>query len=144
MNPFFSCLSAVYIFGIFYWADSPAVSQLQVFNPLSLLHIPLYGGLTLILVLALGNGEKRNLKNRYAAAVLVAATVAVLDEFHQSFIPSREASITDVFLDLVGIILVIFLFRKVPWFFWSAIFKKVGIHIPSEKEGDIKFRKEHI
>ena len=35
-------------------------------------------------------------------AVLVAATAGALDEFHQSFVPSRGPSIHDVFLDSIG------------------------------------------
>jgi VanZ family protein len=35
-------------------------------------------------------------------AVLLAVTAAGLDEFHQSFIPSRGSSIHDVFLDFTG------------------------------------------
>jgi VanZ family protein len=37
-------------------------------------------------------------------ALLLAVTAAGLDEFHQSFIPSRTSSLRDVFLDLVGAI----------------------------------------
>ena len=35
-------------------------------------------------------------------AVLLAVTAAGLDEFHQSFVPSRGSSVRDVFLDLAG------------------------------------------
>lgn len=35
-------------------------------------------------------------------AVLLAVTAATLDEFHQSFVPSRGSSLRDVFLDLTG------------------------------------------
>jgi VanZ family protein len=37
-------------------------------------------------------------------ALLLAVTAAGLDEFHQSFIPSRTSSLRDVLLDLVGAI----------------------------------------
>lgn len=37
-------------------------------------------------------------------ALLLAVTAAGLDEFHQSFIPSRTSSLRDVILDLVGAI----------------------------------------
>lgn len=35
-------------------------------------------------------------------AVLLAVTAAGLDEFHQSFVPSRGSSLRDVFLDFTG------------------------------------------
>lgn len=35
-------------------------------------------------------------------ALLVAAAYAATDEFHQSFVPSRDASLLDVLLDTVG------------------------------------------
>lgn len=35
-------------------------------------------------------------------AVLLAVTAAGLDEFHQSFVPSRGSSVRDVFLDFAG------------------------------------------
>jgi hypothetical protein len=48
----FSFLSIAYIAGIFLWADYPIVEELSAFNPYSLLHIPLYGILTLLLILS--------------------------------------------------------------------------------------------
>jgi VanZ family protein len=38
--------------------------------------------------------------------------VAFADEIHQAYVPGRDASITDVLLDLVGIILVLFFFFR--------------------------------
>jgi VanZ family protein len=38
----------------------------------------------------------------------IALIVAVADEIHQAYVPGRDASITDVLLDLFGIILVLF------------------------------------
>ncbi len=106
MNPFFSILSACYIFGIFHWADSPSVQQIGVFNPYSLLHVPLYGILTGLLILAFSPAKGRIEARRLIGAGLAAMTVAVLDEVHQMFIPNRSASVLDVLLDGVGIGLV--------------------------------------
>ena len=57
MNPFYALLSAAYIFAIFFLADSGAASQIGEFNPYSLLHIPLYGILTLLILLSLCTGK---------------------------------------------------------------------------------------
>jgi VanZ family protein len=43
----------------------------------------------------------------------IALIVAIADEIHQAYVPGRDASITDVLLDMVGIILVLFFFFRV-------------------------------
>lgn len=109
MNPFFFIPSALCIFGIFFWADSPTVSRISVLNPFSLLHIPLYGFLTFFLVRALAGGRKSNSRFRYALTALIAIGTAILDEMNQSGMPYREGSITDVLLDAIGVSLALFL-----------------------------------
>lgn len=120
MNYFFAGLSAVYIFGIFFLADSSAVKQLSVFNHMSLLHIPVYGVLTVLLILALKPAQKNNSKSRYALAALIALGVAIFDEFHQSFIPTREASGADILLDVIGVFLVL----TISHFFLDGYFNR--------------------
>jgi len=154
VNLFFAFLSAAYIAAIFLLADSPMVSALSAFNPYSLLHIPLYGILSILLILtvtpfrlygsllmalrsqltkrlffsAFGsklinglNGPNvlnvlnalthqrfyASTRGRILISGIIAFMVGVADEYHQSFIPSREASGTDVLLDGIGIILAI-------------------------------------
>ena len=129
----FSILSFAYIFGIFFFADSSVVSDLSSFNPYSLLHIPLYGILTALLIFSfvpithrrndsinlpreMGSLFHRGPRNYLFVAALFALIVAIADEIHQAYVPSREASLTDVLLDMAGIGIVIFfapqLFRK--------------------------------
>ena len=115
-------------------ADSALISQISIFNPMSLLHIPLYGILTILLALAFQARPTNHSKLRYIFAALVAIAVASGDEFYQSFIPSREASATDVFLDVGGIFLAIILFHQVSPFFERGFSKrtnKVKIDHPS-------------
>lgn len=123
----------VYIAGIFLLADSSVVSDLSTFNPYSLLHIPLYGILTFLLIFSFmplkinpinpsnsSNSSKpsnpSNISPRFLFAALIALMVAIADEIHQAYVPGRDASITDVLLDFAGILLVLFfvfyLFRK--------------------------------
>jgi len=111
MNPFFVFLSAAYVFAIFFLADSGVVSQIGDFNPYSLLHIPLYGLLTLLILLSLCTGGGKETKKRMIIAGLIAGFVGAMDEFHQTFIPTRDASLSDVLLDILGIVLTILLFR---------------------------------
>jgi len=42
----------------------------------------------------------------------IASVIAIADEIHQAYVPGRDASITDVLLDVVGIILVLFFFFR--------------------------------
>jgi len=159
MRIFFSILSIAYIAGIFLFADSSVVSTLAAFNPYSLLHIPLYGILTVLLIFSfipitqlpvnslnqrnqrnlsremrslfhwdqknqrnqrnlsremrsLFHWDQRNQRNFYLLPGFIALIVAIADEIHQAYVPGRDASITDVLLDLVGIILVLFFFFR--------------------------------
>jgi Ca2+/Na+ antiporter len=43
---------------------------------------------------------------------IISLIIAIADEIYQSSISSRNASITDVFIDLIGIILALFLISK--------------------------------
>ena len=129
MNPYFFLISAFYIFGIFYWADSPMTAQIGVFNFFSLLHIPLYGILTVFLALAFWTGQNNISGLRYILAALIATMVGILDEIHQSFIPTRDASITDVLLDATGVLLAIFLFRRILFSLWIGFVQKIKGHM---------------
>ncbi|KPK88538.1 MAG: hypothetical protein AMJ94_14795 [Deltaproteobacteria bacterium SM23_61] len=124
MNPFFTVLSAVYIFGIFFLADSPAASQIGEFNPYSLLHIPLYGVLTGLLLMAFASKPGTNFAYRYHLAAWTAVAVGLLDEYHQTFIPSREGSVGDVLLDILGVILLMILARRVSPALWLRPFQR--------------------
>jgi len=125
MNPFFAVLSAAYIFGLFFFADSSVVSRIAEFNPYSLLHIPLYGFLTILLLLTFIAKPGTNLAPRYQAAAWIAVAVGVIDEYHQAFIPIREGSVTDVFLDILGVGLVMILAWRVPPHRWIKPFGKL-------------------
>jgi VanZ family protein len=116
MNFFFSILSVAYVAGIFLFADSPMVSTMAPFNPYSLLHIPLYGILTLLLLLSIAPNKRKMASPinplNYLVAGLIAFGVAIADEIHQAYLPGRHASIMDVFLDTIGIGLCVLVFRR--------------------------------
>ena len=140
MRFLFTVLSVAYVAGIFLFAGSPIVSTLSKFNPYSILHIPVYGILTVLLIFSFipelpnsfithrsAQGRNRpidlpsemrslfhrrrlpnNLMTRFFIVGLIALGVGIADEMHQAYVPGRDASITDVLLDLVGIILTLF------------------------------------
>ena len=136
----FSILSSIYIFCIFFLADSSVVSDLSAFNPYSILHIPLYGILTILLIFSFvplkfkllnsinprnstnamnlttainainstNSTNSSNLNARLLVVGIIALIVAIADEIHQAYVPGRDASVIDVLLDVIGIILVLF------------------------------------
>ena len=117
MRFLFSILSIAYVAGIFLLAGSPLSQRWSMFNPYSLLHIPLYGILTFLLIfsfvpLKFNSSNPSNLKTSFLLAALIAAIVAIADEIYQIYVPGREASVTDVLLDFVGIAFALFLVKK--------------------------------
>lgn len=114
MRLFFSLLSIVYISAIFLLPRSFLVEDISSFNPYSLLHVPLYGILTALLVFSLipVTCPRNPLPRRLFLAGFIALAVALADEIHQLFIPGRDGSLTDFLLDMAGITLALFvLFR---------------------------------
>jgi VanZ family protein len=119
---FFTILSIAYIAAIFLFAGSPIVHTLAPFNPHSFLHIPLYGILTVVLILSLvpmkfksssamnpiNSMDSTNSTTHFLVVGFIALGVGIADEIHQAYVPGRDASLTDVLLDLLGIILVLF------------------------------------
>jgi hypothetical protein len=130
MRILFSLLSLFYIASIFILAGSTVVYTLSRFNPYSLLHIPLYGILTFLLVFSMvpvTQGFKEasvqpnsdstrpwskgtaGLKFRLFVAGAIALAVGIFDEIHQLSVPHREGSVSDVALDMVGITIALLL-----------------------------------
>ena len=123
----FTVLSIAYIASIFLLAGLPFISKVATFNPYSLLHIPLYGILTVLLLFSfiplpprqsykinqINQIDQKDQTNRFLFAGLIALGVAVADEIHQAYIPGREASFTDVLLDAIGIALVLLLIHRI-------------------------------
>ncbi|MBM4338481.1 MAG: hypothetical protein FJ110_02950 [Deltaproteobacteria bacterium] len=105
-------LSAIYVSCIFILPRLIAQQSMeQIWNPYSLLHIPLYGVLMGLLTVAfLPNLVNAKMSSFRPISLMlpggIATLVGVLDEIHQAFIPYRDASITDVLLDVCGIVLV--------------------------------------
>lgn len=112
MRLFFGLLSAAYIFLIFFLANSPVVQHVSVFNPYSLLHIPLYGLLSFLLFCSLQNPLNSLKRKTWLLTALIAGVVSVLDEINQSLLPNREGSLGDVLLDLSGILLVLLIIKR--------------------------------
>ena len=74
------------------------------------------------------NGKKA------AAAFLFVALFAASDEFHQSFVPSREASVRDVALDIGGALTALLCI-------WLAKGYKQGVAVANESPNDTHAQK---
>ncbi len=115
-------MTLIYIVAIFVLADSPMAKELSRFNPYSLLHIPLYGMLSLLLLFSFPPTSKLPLthpgisllpiqiseKKAFFRSGIIALAIGMADEIYQSYLPSRDASVMDLFLDFSGIVLTLF------------------------------------
>jgi VanZ family protein len=93
---------AAYMFVIFYLsAQSQPVPALVEYVWDKLLHFVEYAGLGLLLCRAL-RGEGLGWLAAIVASAVVAAAYGASDEWHQSFVPLRDASIRDWWTDVLG------------------------------------------
>ncbi|MDH5536772.1 MAG: VanZ family protein [Betaproteobacteria bacterium] len=108
------------IMGAFYWLsslpgtplpDDPALYALVYWVPPSVqnaLHIPAYAALAWAWSWTLGAWLRAPVA-RAIGACAIASTYGVFDEWHQSLVPGRYASLTDIALDIAGAMLGIWL-----------------------------------
>ena len=108
------------IMGLFYWLsslpgtqlpDDPARYTVFYWMPPSVqntLHVPAYAALAWAWYWALAAWIRVPVARAIGACV-IASAYGVLDEWHQSFVPGRYASLTDVTLDVAGAVLGIWL-----------------------------------
>lgn len=68
----------------------------------NLAHIPLFAGLAFCCFKTLSARQEVSWW-RYGPTLLGTGAYAALDEWHQSFVPGRQASVGDVLIDLAGI-----------------------------------------
>ncbi len=69
-------------------------------------HFILYTVLTFLLLIALGSPRKIN-SALIAVTLSIALGYALTDEFHQSFVPGRDAALFDVLIDALGVLFAI-------------------------------------
>jgi VanZ family protein len=108
VSPVYGLLTLAYMAGLFYLSSLPESSTGPNTPGWRLLsngaHVPLFAGLALCLALTF---RRWPLGGRSLAVLVIGAAYAVLDEWHQSLIPDRSASLTDVGLDLIGLLIVV-------------------------------------
>lgn len=69
------------------------------------LHLIEYAVLYLLVFRAVYTINGLELKSKFYISIAVAIMYALSDELHQTFVPTREGTIRDVFIDTVGILL---------------------------------------
>lgn len=107
---------------VFYWSATIAYALLIFFlsslsnsqtdrfylfkNSDKVIHIIVYALLCLLINRAFSFTFKNSVK-RYVPiiAIFISIVYAITDEFHQSFVPGRYASINDIFADGIGAII---------------------------------------
>ena len=76
------------------------------------LHIPLFGVLAFLWMRAFDKNSFP-LKKAVVYTVIIVLTYAVFDEFHQSFVPGRFASLGDILSDAIGCLAALIIYMKV-------------------------------
>ena len=102
----FGFLTVAWI-GAIYWLSSRPDLSTTGSDPVvqaasNLAHIPLFAGLAFCWLKTLSAKHEISWW-RCGLTFLGAGTYAALDEWHQSFVPGRQASVGDVLVDLAGI-----------------------------------------
>lgn len=84
-------------------------------------HLTVYGILGALYFRAMRAGRSPEWQRRWAVTAVVLATViAVLDEWHQTYVPSRTGSATDVLIDAAGAIAAQIIIRAAQMLFFVA------------------------
>jgi VanZ family protein len=97
-------LPLAYMAGVFFLSSLPA-SQIHQLGlsamVVNLGHVPLFSGLAWATLWAIQGTTSR----RIACVAAICLGFALLDEYHQTFVPGRYFSLWDLFLDALGIAL---------------------------------------
>jgi VanZ family protein len=96
--------------------DNPQLKFLTELDPQwqNMLHIPLFGFLQWLWLRALSKPGSYELGLLIKCSI-ISIIYALLDELHQMFVPGRYASLEDILLDVVGVVLATVLF-----YYWSV------------------------
>ena len=112
----------LYMAGIFCLSSIPDQgSANDTLNPLAwispnvqnFLHLPLYGGLASLWFWALRHWVSE-FGYKYVLALILTIGYGLLDEWHQTFVPGRFGSLTDIGFDLLGAAIGLLIYRSWP------------------------------
>ena len=63
-------------------------------------------------ILVINLVSKYNVKHIYFISFIICFLYASSDEFHQLFVPGRSGQVTDIFIDLIGVVLGLLLVKE--------------------------------
>ena len=110
----YAALAAACALLMFWLSSLPDLAVRQAHPAILLLsnlaHVPMFAALAYCVVNALA-GSGRVSREQYVTAFAIAAMLAALDEWHQSFVPGRNVSMGDLLLDVAGILVALFMVR---------------------------------
>jgi VanZ family protein len=94
----------LYCLFIYIQSDHPSPEQIPIFPYVDkVLHVTAYGILGILFYRAYQTLRlKDNIKMLMFLSVVSASLYGISDEIHQSFVPFREAEVTDVIADMIG------------------------------------------
>lgn len=112
----YTILTIFYIFFLFYISSLPDSSLTIGRSTLekilwNLAHIPLYGVLATLLYFTFKNREKINksfLKSNWFV-FMITICISFMDELNQTTVFGRSASLIDIFLDITGILIAVWI-----------------------------------
>lgn len=87
-------------------------------NVQNFLHLPEYGGLASLWFWALRHWISE-VGYKYSSALIITIGYGFLDEWHQTFVPGRFGSLTDVGFDGMGAVIGLLTYRS-----WFSVAKK--------------------
>ena len=108
----------LWMVAIFYFSSQPHFS-LTAENTLDfivfkILHMIEYGLLYFLLFRGLCKTSSYTVSTMLFLAFFIGALYALSDEYHQSFVPTREGKIRDVIIDILGMGVVYWYIKKNP------------------------------
>jgi len=77
------------------------------------LHLAAYAVLSAMFLRALKTlSTRENLKRAMMLSIFLSTLYGITDEFHQHFVPARSAELADVFADMAGSVVGVFIYLK--------------------------------
>ncbi|MCX6565507.1 MAG: VanZ family protein [Candidatus Aminicenantes bacterium] len=97
--------AALYYGLIYFLSDQPQIPISFVF-PLQdkFFHFVIYAGFGVCLLYGLARIDRLGTRRRLGTLVVIGVLAAGLDEFHQAYVPGRNADIVDAAADVLGIL----------------------------------------
>ena len=95
------CMGSIFYLSSQTWVPIPLPAWMIIRDKVA--HAIMYGILCYLWIRALRMGEAQPLSRAHlAAAVLITIAYGISDEYHQSFVPGRTATVGDALADSVG------------------------------------------